>query len=222
MDKVFGSNILQVLPTSDGILIAYYSEISENKATVAFKKIVFETGAVSNVPKGYFLLEKFGNNYKVFEEQIDNYITCRVLDLNNGDTLVYQKNGNAKIFDYEGKVIWSGAFKYKNCPITSAAVKRKNLWVSYSTQNALIRYNLSNMREELRLGGASSPLETPKGIYIENNQMIVCSSKTNKLFKVDLSSYAISEYREFDERVHEYILSNGYEFVLLDSGLYLI
>ncbi len=222
MDKVFGSNILQVLPTADGLLIAYYSEISENKATVAFKKIVFETGAISNVQKGYFLVEKFGINYKAFEEQIQNYITCRVVELSNGSTLVFERNGNAKIFDSDAKVTWTGAFKYKNCPITSAALRRKNLWVSYANENAIIRYNITTMREELRLGGVSSPLENPKGLYIDNNEMIVCSSKTKKLLRVDLSSYAISDYLEFDEHVHEYIVSNGYEFVLLDSGLYLI
>ena len=222
MKKVFGSNILQVLPTSDGILIAYSSEISENKATVGFKRIVFETGAVTNVPKGYFLVEKFGNNYKTFEEQVQNYITCRVVDLGNGSTLIYETNGNAKIFDSDAKLTWSGAFKYKNCPITSAAVRRKHLWASYSKENAIIRYNLATMREELRLGGASSPLEKPKGLYTLGNEMIVCSSGANKLLNVDLSSYVINEYMSFDERVHEYIVSGEYEFVLLDSGLYLI
>ena len=222
MDKVFGSNILQVLPTADGLLIAYYSEISEIQATVAFKRIVFSTGVVSNVPKGFFMIAKFGTEYKKFEEQVGNYITCRVIELANGNTLVYEKNGNAKIFDENIKPVWSGAFKYKECPITSADLTRKTLWASYTSEDSIIRYNLSTMREELRLGGANSPLQGPKGIFIEGNEMIVCSSKTNKLFKVNLSSYAITEYMSFKERVHEYFLIGGYEFVLLDSGLYLI
>lgn len=222
MDKVFGSNILQALPTADGLLIAYCSEMAENKATVGFKRVVFNTGEIFSVPKGFYMVAKFGTEYKKLEEQIENYITCKVLELQNGEMLIYEKSGNAKIFNESAQVVWSGAFSYKNCPLFSADISKKTMWASYPTENALIRYNLFTKREELRLGGSHSALKNPKGIFINANEMIVCSCEDKKLLKVNLSSYAINDYLAFDEPVYEYFEVLDYKFAVLESGLYLI
>ena len=52
--------------------------------------------------------------------------------------------------------------------------------------------------------------------------MFVCNAGSKKLWQVNLSSYAVTEYAELGEPVHGFVRSGENEFVILDSGLYLL
>ena len=78
------------------------------------------------------------------------------------------------------------------------------------------------MRVELRIGGKSSPFSTPKNIFIDGNCAYVCNNSTNNITKVNLENYSVEEHCAFEEGVHSFVKSGKYEFVLLDSGLYLL
>ena len=120
-------------------------------------------------------------------------------------------------------IVWSGKLTHKGNPMTAAAVDGNSLWCSYKDSGIVIRYNLRTMRDELRLGGGRNPVITgPKGLYIQDGCMRVCDVDNCKIFEIDLSSYSMSVYREFDEPVHQYIKIRAYEFALLDSGIYML
>lgn len=86
----------------------------------------------------------------------------------------------------------------------------------------LLRYNLSTMREELRIGGNKSPFSRPEGLFVEGDSVMVCNSGSSKLIQVDLNSYSVFEYEDFEEPIHQYVQVGDCRFAVLDSGLYLI
>ena len=78
------------------------------------------------------------------------------------------------------------------------------------------------MREELRIGGVRSPFSAPKNIFVKGNIATICNADSKKLSRVNLENYTVEDYHEFSETVHSYVSVDKYEFVLLDSGLYVI
>ena len=78
------------------------------------------------------------------------------------------------------------------------------------------------MREELRIGGNKSPFSRPEGLFVEGDGVMVSNAGSSKLIEVDLNSYSVFEYEEFEEPVHQYVKVGENRFAVLDSGLYLI
>ena len=85
-----------------------------------------------------------------------------------------------------------------------------------------MRYNLSTMREELRIGGNKSPFNRPEGLFVEGDNIMVCNSGSAKLIQVNLNSYSVFDYEDFEEPIRRYVKVGDYRFAVLDSGLYLI
>ena len=80
------------------------------------------------------------------------------------------------------------------------------------------------MREELRIGGSSgdSSFNKPTGLWINtsNNTMLVCNSAEQNILEVNLKTYTVKEYRQFEEQVKKYVNIDSHELVILESGLY--
>jgi len=223
LNKVFNSDAMSMYPLPKGfIIIAKKSDIVD-KLVVSYKLISFENGTMSPVTKGVFQLAKFGNNFKTFEMQVPNYVTCKIASLDNQRLFVVTPDGIAKVMDHDGYAQWQGTMKYKGFGPTDIAVQGHTLWAAFTENNALIRFNLRTMREELRIGGSNdSAFNKPQGLWINKdaNTMLVCNTGANSILEVNLKSYTVYEYAQFEEPVHQYmkILSN--EIVLLDSGIY--
>lgn len=223
MEKIYDSSALSLFPLSDGMVFAYCQERDSNQITVAFKTVSFETGVMTNVTSDFFSIAKFGAKYKSYLFQIDNPITCKVAELGNGNIFISDDKSEAKILDRNISTVWSGNLSHKGNPVSGVAVDGSSLWCSYKDSGILVRYNTRTMRDELRLGGGKTAvISSPKGIYIQDGMMRVCDCRENKIFEIDLNTYAMNIYREFDEPVHQYIKVRSYELVLLDSGIYLL
>ncbi len=223
MDKIYDSSALSIFPLSDGMIFAYCQEREGDQMTVAFKMVSFETGVMTNVTSDFFSIAKFGAKYKSYLFQIGNPITCKVADLENGNVFIVDDKGEAKIIDRDISTLWTGNLAHKGNAVSGVAVDGSSLWCSYKDSGILIRYNTRTMRDELRLGGGrTAVISGPKGLYISDGLMRVCDCNQNKIFEIDLNSYAMSVYREFDEPVHQYIKVRSHELVLLDSGIYLL
>jgi hypothetical protein len=78
------------------------------------------------------------------------------------------------------------------------------------------------MREELRIGGTNSPFDKPTDIFIDDDTAFISNSGSNKIIKVNLNSYSVREYKEFSEAVYAYRKVKDREFVLLESGIYVL
>ncbi len=223
MTKIFDNTALSILPMSDGMIFAYCQERDDEQMTVAFKSISFDSGKIQNVTSDFYSVAKFGANYKSFLLGINNPITCKAAYLENGNLFLADDEGSARIIGRDINTVWSGNLVHKGCPVSGVAPYGNSLWCSYRDSGILVRYNTRTMRDELRLGGGKNTAITgPKSIYVNGDIMRVCDCDAGKIFEIDLRSYAMSVYREFDEPVHQYIKVRSNELVLLDSGIYLL
>lgn len=222
MKKVFSGTVYEVLPISNGIIFSYCKDIIEENTVVAYKMITFDNGRFTDIAKNIYQLTKFGNNYKAAAALSGNYITVRSIILPGGKLFLLSDDGSAQLLDADASRIWTGELKYRGCSAGDIALHKNALWASFPECNVLLRYNLTAMREELRIGGSKSPFSKPEGLFIEGDNAMVCNAGSKKLTEIDLNSYAVFDYEDFEEPVHSYVKVGENRFVVLDSGLYLI
>ena len=223
MKKIHNNSALKCFKCENGIIIAYTQETEQGKMVVKYKKISFVDGRSSFLSKSDFLYYRFGSNFTSFDMQLPNHLTWKTVLLPDSNIMAVGKDGTAKILDYDATTVWQGTMNYKESGPSDIALHKNTLWVSFGSGNALIRYNLASKREELRIGGgAASAFCNPTGIYISENTMIVCNSGRNELLKVNLETYEVFKYAEFQEPVYQYLTVGQAEFVLLESGLYVM
>ena len=222
MQKIFEGEIFEVLPLSNGIIFSYCKDTTEDNIIVAYKMITFDNGRFTDVAKNIYLISKFGNSYKAVVEQCDNYITVKSILLPNGKVFLMQTDGVAKLLDTDATPIWTGSLVYRSCNPSDIILHNNALWVSYADCNVLVRFNLSTMREELRIGGAKSPFVKPRDLFLEGDSAIVSNHGSHKRVKINLREYTVSDCEEFEEPLYQYIEVAGNRFVVLESGLYLL
>ena len=222
MKTIFKGEVYDIIPMANGFVFAYARTKTEENVVVCYKMVSFENGVATDVARNIYLLSKFGSNYNQAVTFSDNHITTSSLPLQNGKVFTCTAQGNAYLLDDEGQLLWSGELKYKGKVPSAIAIHKNSLWACFKEFNVLLRFNIATMREELRIGGNLSPLNSPTGIFIDGDTAIVSSSGDKKLVKIDLNSYTVSDYKEFEEPIYNYIKVKGFEMVLLDSGLYLL
>ncbi len=222
MQKIFDGEIFEVLPLSNGIIFSYCKDTVDSNIIVAYKMISFENGRFSDVAKNIYLVTKFGNNYKAVASQCDNYITVKSILLPNGKVFLMQSDGTAKLLDTDATPIWTGSLVYRSCCPTDIILHNNALWVSYADCNVLVRFNLSTMREELRIGGTKSPFSKPRDLFLEGDNAIVSNQGSKKLVNINLKEYTVDDLEEFEEPLYQYVQVAENRFVVLQSGLYLI
>lgn len=222
MKKIFEGTVFEILPQSNGIVFSYCKDIIDGKTVVAFKMLSFDTGKFTDIAKNIYQLTKFGNNYPAVAGNCDNYITTKAIILPNSKVFLLSQNGEAQLIDTDGTAIWKGTLSYRDATASDIVLYKNTLWACYQDTNVMVRYNLSTMREELRIGGSRSPFNKPKQLFIEGNVVTVANNGSKKLTQVNLDNYTILEGEEFQEPINQYIKSANYEFVLLDSGIYML
>lgn len=225
MKPVFEGEIINVLCVDNGLIIAYICERDEEQKTVsvAYKMVAFDSGKVTNVPKSLYELSKFGPNYTAVAKMVKNHITCQAVILPNGKVLTLETDGDANLIDTSGETVWSGKIEYRGAAPSSIAVSNRSVWTCFKEKSALMRMNLITMREELRIGGGSaSPFANPVHLFIENDDIYVCNAGSNEILKVNLNSYVTEVYKTFESRPRQFIKNDGYEFAVLDNGIYLL
>ncbi len=211
-----------MLPLSDGIIFSYCKDVIDENTIVSYKMISFENGHFTDVARNIYLLTKFGNNYKATAMFCGNYITAKSIVLPNSKVFLLEDNGSAALLDNDATLLWSGELKYRGGAAADIALYKNTLWASFPECNVLLRYNLSTMREELRIGGNKSPFSRPEGLFVEGDNIMVSNAGSSKLIQVNLNTYSVFEYEDFEEPIRQYVKVADYRFAVLDSGLYLI
>ena len=222
MKQIFEGQVYEILPLANGIIFSYCKDSTDENVTVSYKMISFENGRITDVAKNIYLLTKFGGNYKAVMEHCDNYITTKSIVLSNGKVFLLLADGTAKLIDIDSSIVWQGSFNYRSAPASDIVIHKNSIWACFPDCNVLLRYNLNTMREELRIGGNKSPFSKPKSMFLEGDSATVCNRDAKKLTKVNLENYVVSEDETFEEDVLQYLKSDIYRFVILESGLYMI
>lgn len=220
MKQIFSGEIYEVLPLNDGILFSYHKDTIDENVLVAYKMVNFDTGRFTDVAKNIYLVTKFGNNYKAIINNCDNYITVKSILLPNGKVFLLSADGTAQLLDTDATPIWKGDMIYRKSTPSDIVLYNNSLWVSYPESNALVRYNLATMREELRIGGANSPFNKPRSMFLEGNCVTVSNQESGRLISVNLDTYAVEELEAFEEPLYQYVKSGSNRFAVLESGLY--
>lgn len=223
MKTVFKGEIINVVADDNGLVIAYVHEKQEDKIMVAYKNISFDNGKITNVTRNLYELTKFGTNYKDIVSIIKSHIITHSVLLENGKTFTVDPDGTAYLFDIDGGLIWKGELIYRKARPTGLAVCERHLWVAFGELNVIMRMNLTTMHEELRLGGGTAaPFINPVNLFPSKNNLLVCSKDSTEILSVNTNTYAINTYRSFDKAVKQYLKCGGYEFAILEDGIYLL
>lgn len=222
MERIFAGKVYEIIPQPDGIVFAYCQKEYGNLAAVSYKMLSLETDVMSDVTNNIYLLSKFGSNYRAAAHFCVNHITARSVMLPNGKAFFRTEDGNACLMDGDGMPIWTGDINYKGEVPADITLYKNTIWACYKKAGVLIRFNLNTMREELRIGGKNSPFDAPCSIFADENTAIISNEDSNIISKVDLNSYTVEKYKEFTEKVYQYVRVKDTEFVLLESGIYVL
>lgn len=222
MERIFAGEIYEVVPQPNGIVFSYCKSSDEDRVLVAYKMLSLDNGMLTDVAKNIYLLSKFGSNYRAAAANCGNYVTAKAIVMPNGRAFACSDSGDTVIIDGDGELLYKGELCYRNQPPADIAAYGNSLWACYARQGVLLRFNMSTMREELRIGGINSPFDKPNDIFIDGSTAVVSCIGSNKLIKVDLNSYTVSDFKEFSEPVYSYVKIREYDFVLMESGLYVI
>ena len=222
MERISEHKALSLLALPNGFLYAYCIEELEDQMTVGYQMVSFDTGLVSNVSKSIYMLTKFGADYKHFEKNLKNYLTCSTVLLDGGRVFVTEKDGTAYIFGNSETPLWEGKLLYKNTAPSDVAFSDGCIWAAYRDESTFIRYNATTLRQELRIGGGSSPIKNPENIFCGGNKIFVSCGDTKEIWKLDVKNFETEKYFEFEESIRCYKFIDKYEIAVLDSGIYLI
>lgn len=222
MNKITAHKALSMIALPNGIMYAYCIEKNENIMKVGYKMISFESGKISNVSKSIFTLTKFGAAYKAFESKIKNYLTCSTVMLENGQLFIVELDGSALMIDSDGTELWSGKLLYQSSAPSSVTVTDGSLWAAFAAKNVIIKYNLQNLREELRIGGEKSVFDVPINLFPAGKKLFICNGGNKEIWKLDVTDFSTEKYFEFNEPLLDYTFVGKYEIVALESGIYLL
>ncbi len=222
MERIFSGEVFEILPQAGGLIFSYNHHVENNRIAVHYNMLSFDSRQMADVGKNIYKLAKFGSNYRYISPLCDNYITARSLLLPNGKVFLTERSGAATLFDVDGMPIWTGDLRYRETAPSDIALFGNSLWAAYDRFNVLLRFNLATMREELRIGGTRSPFDQPCDLFVDGDDAVVCNRGSKKLIRVNLNNYAVTDYKEFSEAVHGYVRNGEFEFVLLDSGVYVL
>ncbi len=223
MKTLFEGEVVDVLPVENGLIIAFICQRDGDSVSIAYKMVTFTDGKFTFVQRSLYEVSKFGTNHTQIVKQIKNHITSKALQLSSGKIFVLERDGSAKLFDTFGESIWTGDISYRGSAPSSIAVSNRSIWTCFKDASVLTRMNLTTMKEELRIGGGqSSPFDRPINLFVDGSDIYVCNSGNNSIVKVNLNTYAATVYKEFDCPVYCYIKNDGYEFVVLENGIYLL
>ena len=222
MTRIFDGEVYDMVCQNGNLIFTYCKSSNENAVLVGYKMISKDNSVPTDVAKNIYLLSKYGSNYRNASELSSNYVLAKTTELSSGILCVIADTGNAYLVDQTGMPFWSGDLNYKGESPSGIASYKNSVWACYHDASVLLRFNLATMREELRIGGKSSPFSAPSDIFVHGNIATVCNSKSNKLIDVNLDSYVVEMKEEFSESVYSYASFDDKRYVLLESGLYLL
>lgn len=223
MIKIVSLDILDLIGFSSGILFVLKENHNSESVKVSFYSFDTETKSIATVTKNAYLLTKFGSSYAPIAKQLGDYVSCDAAKLWNGQTFVIYSSGEIGIFDENGELIKTSDLTYRESPARDVAVDNNYIWSVVPDQNLIIKYSLLQNRVIMRIGGDNSQtFSCPVSVDEYDGELYICNKDSHKIKKVNLNNFTVEDYKEFDEPVYKYVRVDKNEFVILDSGVYLL
>ena len=223
MIKVVSLDILDLIGFPSGILFVLKENQDNDAVKVSFYSFEIATKSIATVTKNAYLLTKFGSSYAPIAAQLGDYVSCDTAKLWNGQTIIIYSTGEIGIFDESGQIVRTTDLKYRNSPARDVAIDNNYIWSVVPEQNLIIKYSLLQNRVVMRIGGdESNTFSSPVAIAQYDNYLYICNSTACKINRVNLDNFTVEDYKYFDEPIYKYVRVDNYEFVILESGVYLL
>ncbi|MBQ6420569.1 MAG: hypothetical protein IJK02_05810 [Clostridia bacterium] len=223
MLKIVTLDIVDLIAFPSGVLFVIKEKLENESIKVSFYSFDVATKSIATVTKNAYLLSKFGTAFSPIAKQLGDYVSCDTAKLWNGQTFIIYSTGEMGIFDEGGKLISTGDLTYRDAPARDVAIDNNYIWSVVPKQNLIIKYSLLQNRVVMRIGGDNATTFTnPVSIEEYDGYLYVCCKDTCKIKRVRLSDFAVDEYKEFDEPVFKFLKVGSDEFVVLESGVYLL
>lgn len=223
MKQILKIHITDILPFSKGILFVRQENLEDDNIKVSFFAYDVTQNMITPVTKSVYLLNKFGPSFRPIVEQLGDYVSCDADKIAGGGTAVIYTSGETGIFSSLGDLIWTGDLQYHDSPARDIAVEKNHIWSVVPEKKALIRYSINANKVVMRIGGGSAgTFVKPVSVSCYDDSLYVCDRETYRIKTVSLTDFTVRDYRQFDEPVHKYLRSANEEFVVLNSGVYML
>lgn len=223
MRKIIDFEVFDIIECTDGIIASKKETVNEGSYKVSFFRFDLTNGRLSPVTKDFYQLNKFGENYNIITSEIGDYVSCEAALYKNGSVAVVYPTGETGFFDKHGRNVWTGDLFYRDCPINGAVPSGTYFWTTVPLQNSIISYSIPHKKFSMRIGSENSPtFNEPVSLSIYGSEMFVCNAGSNKIRSVNLKTFLVNDFRQFEEPVYKYVRSGIREFVVLASGVYLL
>jgi len=223
MTKVISTKIIDVITFSKGLIFVKKETLDDGSFKVSFFSFELDTEKVAPVTKSVYLLNKFGPSYSPIAQQLGDYVTCSAGKLPGAETVVIYSTGEMGLFNKDGELIWTGDLFYRESPARDVALENKHIWCTVPDKNCLIRYSTVVNKIVMRIGGEDSEaFKNPVSLSSFDGMLFVCNQRSMMINTVDMKDFSVKSYRRFNEAVYKYMRVGEKEFVLLDSGVYML
>lgn len=223
MTKVISVKLIDVISFSKGLIFVRKEALEDSSFKVSFFSYELDTKKIAPVTKSVYLLNKFGSSFSQIAQQLGDYVSCSAGKLPDGNAVVLYATGEMGVFDPEGELFWTGDLFYRDAPARDLAIENKHIWCTVPEHNCIIRYSTLVNKIVMRIGGDDSgTFQNPTGISAFDNQLFICNQGSKLINTINLEDFSVRQFRRFDEPVHKYMRVGDDEFVLLDSGVYML
>ena len=223
MIRIVSLDILDLLPFPGGILFALKEKNEAGRDKISFYSYDAESNAIGTVTRNAYLLTKFGPAFMQIAEKLNDHISCDTVRLYNGGLFLLYSTGETGLFDEDGNLLRTGEMSYRGAPAKDVADDDKYVWSAVPEKNAVIKYSVTQDRVLMRIGEEENgPFYAPSAVISDDRFLYVCNPGANKINRVDLFTYAVEDFKRFDEPVYQYIVNEGREYAVLASGVYLL
>lgn len=226
MQQILDTDIVDITPFDGGFVYTDKEDLEDGACKISFYEYDCETGISAPIRKSEYIARKFGPCGGRIADELGGageFIFSDPTKFFNGLVVTLDGEGRFSVFSPEGTLLKQSELTYQGAPMCSPVAYEKTLWCVVPERNAIINYSIEEGRVLLRIGGGvQNAFDHPTSISLINGKIYVCNSGSGKIrtVQVENSTYAVADYRIFDEPVHKYFRIGSKEYALLDSGVY--
>jgi hypothetical protein len=198
-------------------------ESEEDTQYMRYNEFNFEV-----IKKEEYFKARYGKDYEKIMDYFKDKNTSRITGKDGSMFVCFYQESIIYKFDKNGSLIRRYDQMQEIDTVYDIALQDNSIWCAYPTSHTVKRFSLENGEEELSVSEGSmrdnrgTIFSYPESILVQGNVMYVSDMGNKRICKVDLISLDVESYIEFSEPVLGYERLRNMEFVLLDSGLYLL
>ncbi|MBR6780389.1 MAG: hypothetical protein IKM24_05150 [Clostridia bacterium] len=223
MIKIIGRKVIDLIAFRQGILFVLKEQIPNGQYKVSFYSYDLQTQSIATVTKNAYQMTKFGSAYEAIVPHLEDYISCAAQRLSDGKTFIVYSSGEIGIFAENGELLFTDHATYNHSSVREAAAVGNHVWCTVPNENAIVRYNTSKKRIDMRLGERNdATFERPVFISAADKTLFVSCKNGHCVNSVSLDDFSVTKSHTFNEPVLEYFRVADSEFAVLESGIYLL